>query len=128
LVAAQQDARPNILWITTEDIGAYIGAYGDPLSETPSLDRLAGEGLRSDHAYANFPVCAPARATLIFGVYASTLDTEHMRSFRPVPPWFRLLPQYLRQAGYYCSNNSKTDWPASCTRPWRVTGSTCCVG
>jgi arylsulfatase A-like enzyme len=116
-VAARADSRaptvsdrPNILWITAEDIGPLLGSYGDPLAETPSLDRLADTGLRFEHAYANYPVCAPARSTLIFGVYASTLGTEHMRSWQPVPPWFRLLPQYLRMAGYYTSNNAKTDY------------------
>ena len=108
--SAHPNSRPNILWITTEDIGPYLGAYGDDLAETPNLDRLAAEGLRFDHAYANYPVCAPARSTLIFGVYASTLGTEHMRSWRPVPRTFGLLPQYLRRSGYYCSNNSKTDY------------------
>ncbi len=102
--------KPNILWISAEDIGPDLGSYGDPLARTPNLDALAADGLRFEHAYANFPVCAPARSTLIFGIYASTLGTEHMRSFRPVPRWFRLLPQYLRQAGYYCSNNHKTDY------------------
>ena len=103
-------ARPNILWITTEDLSPLLGSYGDPHAETPNLDRLAADGLRFTHAYANYPVCAPARSTLIFGVYASTLGTEHMRSFQRVPPWFRLLPQYLRMAGYYTSNNAKTDY------------------
>jgi arylsulfatase A-like enzyme len=102
--------RPNILWITTEDISPYLGAYGDALAETPNLDRLAAEGLRFEHAYANFPVCAPARSTLIFGVYASTLGTEPMRSLRPVPRYFGLLPQYLQRVGYYTTNNRKTDY------------------
>lgn len=107
---AESPARPNILWITAEDLSPELGGWGDPLAQTPNLNRLAAEGVRYSHAYANYPVCAPARSTLIFGVYASTLGTEHMRSFRPVPPWFRLLPEYLRMAGYYTSNNAKTDY------------------
>ena len=104
------DARPNILWITAEDLSPLLGSYGETLADTPQLDALAAGGLRFAHAYANYPVCAPARSTLIFGIYASTLGTEPMRSFNRVPPWFRLLPQYLRMAGYYTANNAKTDY------------------
>jgi N-sulfoglucosamine sulfohydrolase len=102
--------RPNILWITSEDNGSYLGCYGDALAHTPHLDRLAAQGVRYRHAFANAPVCSSARTTLITGMYASSLGVQHHRSRVAIPEQFKLYPEHLRAAGYYCSNNSKTDY------------------
>lgn len=102
--------RPNILWITSEDNSPYLGCYGDKLAVTPNLDRLAEQGLRYRHAYSNAPVCSAARSTLITGMYASSLGILNHRSSVAIPADFKLYPQVLRQAGYYCTNNSKTDY------------------
>ena len=107
---AQAADRPNILWITSEDNSPYLGCYGDKLAVTPNLDKMAAEGLRYRHAYANAPVCSTARTTLITGMYAPTLGVHNHRSSVAIPATFKLYPQYLRDAGYYCSNNSKTDY------------------
>src|SRR5690606_26626540 len=61
--------RPNILWISTEDMSPHLGAYGDRLARTPTLDRLAAESLRFTNAFATAPVCAPSRAAIITGMY-----------------------------------------------------------
>lgn len=105
--------RPNILWITSEDNGPFLGCYGDPHAQTPNLDRLAAEGIRFANAAANAPVCAPARCTIITGVYAPSMGTQHMRSSNRIPDSIRLFPHYLRQAGYFCTNHSKTDYNLS---------------
>ncbi|MBN2102919.1 sulfatase-like hydrolase/transferase [bacterium] len=102
--------RPNILWLTSEDNGPFLGCYGDPNANTPNMDRLASEGIMFTHAFANAPVCAPARNSIITGMYASSLGTQHMRSKRAVPNSITFFPQLLRQAGYYCTNNSKEDY------------------
>ncbi len=102
--------RPNILWITCEDISPYLGCYGCKQAQTPNLDRLAQEGLRYTRAYANAPVCAVARSTLLSGLYASTLGTHQMRSRVQLPPAIPAYPKLFRQAGYYCCNNSKKDY------------------
>jgi len=102
--------RPNILWITSEDNSPYLGCYGDALAVTPNLDKLAEEGLRYRNAYANAPVCSAARSTLITGMYASSLGIHHHRSKVSIPSTFKLYPENLRAAGYYCTNNSKTDY------------------
>jgi len=102
--------RPNILWITSEDNSPYLGCYGDPLAQTPHLDRLAAQGVRYRNAFANAPVCSAARTTLITGMYASSLGAQHHRSSVAIPGQFKLYPEHLRAAGYYCSNNSKTDY------------------
>lgn len=113
LMAAPRSAaagRPNILWITSEDNSPYLGCYGDPLAHTPRLDRLAAEGVRYRNAFANSPVCSTSRTTLIAGMYASSLGAHNHRSRVAIPERFRLYPEHLRAAGYYCSNNSKTDY------------------
>ena len=107
---AQAADRPNVLWITSEDHGPHLGCYGDEYAITPNLDAFAERGCRYEFCWSNFPVCAPARTTLISGVYAQSLGGEHMRSQVPVPRGFRLYPQHLRAAGYYCSNNVKEDY------------------
>lgn len=102
--------QPNILWITCEDLNAYLGSYGDAQAITPNLDRLASEGVRFTQAFAPAPVCSPARSALITGIYATSLGTQHLRSEVEIPDEVRALPHYLRDMGYYCSNNSKEDY------------------
>ena len=107
---AEEPARPNILWIVSEDNSPWLGSYGDPLATTPRLDKLAAEGFRYTRAYSNAPVCAPSRAALITGAYPIAFGTEHMRSGYKIPPAIRFYPSYLREAGYYTTNNSKKDY------------------
>ncbi|MSR66156.1 MAG: sulfatase [Pedosphaera sp.] len=102
--------RPNILWITSEDHGPHLGSYGDTFATTPNLDRLAARGLSYTRCWSGAPVCAPARTALISGLYPSSTGAEHMRSMTSLPAEFRMYPQLLRAAGYYCSNNSKEDY------------------
>ncbi len=116
---AADQARPNILWITSEDNSPYLGCYGDQLAQTPHLDRLAAEGVRYRFAFANAPVCSTARTTLITGMYACSLGAHHHRSRVPIPTAFPLYPEVFRAAGYYCTNNSKTDYNlAARPSPW----------
>ena len=110
LVEAAQD-RPNILWITSEDNSVHwLGCYGNEDAKTPHIDRLAAAGVRFKYGYANAPVCAVARNTIITGRYACSLGTHNMRSRYPIPEDVRTYVSYLRQAGYYCVNRSKTDY------------------
>jgi uncharacterized sulfatase len=102
--------RPNVLWITSEDNGPHLGCYGDEYADTPNLDRLAARGTVYLNAWSNAPVCAPARTAIISGMYPTSLGAQHMRSLVAMPPDFKMFPQYLRQAGYYCTNNSKEDY------------------
>ena len=103
-------ARPNVLWITCEDISPNLGCYGDAYARTPVLDKLASQGVRYTDAYAITGVCAPNRSCLITGVYPSTLGSHDMRSTTRLPDHVKCFPEYLRAAGYYCSNNVKTDY------------------
>lgn len=102
---------PNILWITSEDNGAnWLGCYGNAEASTPRLDALAAGGLRFTRAYSNAPVCAVARSTILNGAYAVTQGTQHMRGRPVIPASFKPYVSYLRERGYYCTNNSKTDY------------------
>jgi len=116
--------RPNILWISFEDTNPFYGCYGDPVARTPNLDRLASEGCLYTHAFSTAGVCAPARSAIITGMYPISIGTHHMRTthtnpFTPemptpysavVPHYVRCFTEYLRAAGYYCTNNVKTDY------------------
>jgi uncharacterized sulfatase len=104
------DTRPNMLWITSEDNGPHLGCYGDGYADTPHLDALAARGVVYLHCWSNAPVCAPARTTLISGLYPTSTGAEHMRSMTSLPAGYRMFPEYLREAGYYCTNNSKEDY------------------
>jgi len=105
-----QAPRPNILWITCEDMGPHIGCFGDSFAKTPVLDGLAARGLRYTRCWSNAPVCAPARTTIISGMYPPALGAEHMRSLISMGAGRKMFPQLLREAGYYTSNNSKEDY------------------
>lgn len=101
---------PNILWLTSEDNCPFLGCYGDEFATTPNLDKLASEGFLYTHAYANAPVCAPARNTIITGIYATSGGNEHMRSNYSKSEIIKTYPEFLREVGYYCTNNVKTDY------------------
>ena len=104
--------RPNILWIVGEDANVtWFGCYGNPNASTPNIDKLAKQGYRYSHAYANAPVCAPSRSTWITGVYAVSTGTQNMRSRYAIPhDRFAYYPDAMRAAGYYCANHTKTDY------------------
>ena len=102
--------RPNIVWLSCEDISPHLGCYGDPHAITPNLDRLAAEGVRYEHAYTTAGVCAPCRSGIITGIYQSTLGTHHMRCKAQLPEYVKPFTVYLREAGYYCTNASKKDY------------------
>ncbi len=102
--------RPNFLWISTEDISPDLGCYGDAYAVTPTLDRFASEGVRYDRVFSHAGVCAPVRSGIITGMYPTTIGTEHMRCAGVPGQEVKCFPEYLRAAGYYCTNNSKTDY------------------
>lgn len=112
--------RPNVLWLVSEDSNPYLGCYGDPLAHTPTIDRLAKEGVLYERCFTQ-PVCAPSRFTLITGMYAATAGpAEHMRAKGKIPAWLKGFPALLRDAGYYTTNNAKTDYnsPINIKEAW----------
>ena len=104
------DQRPNVLWLTCEDISPNLGCYGDPYAITPTLDQLAAASVRYTHAIGICGVCAVNRSCLITGMYSSTIGSHDMRSDIRLPDSIPTYSQLLREADYYCTNNSKTDY------------------
>lgn len=131
--------QPNILWIVCEDISPTLSFYGDSTAKTPKLDQLATESLIYNNAFANVGVCAPSRSAIITGKYPTSIGTMHMRAGKDITSWGKrkyktvleikdiaekpireysvVLPEqvkcfseYLRGAGYFCTNNDKTDY------------------
>jgi uncharacterized sulfatase len=96
-------------------MGPHIGCFGDAFAKTPVLDGLAAQGLRYRRCWSNAPVCAPARTTIISGMYPPALGAEHMRSEVGMGAGRKMFPQLLREAGYYTSNNSKEDYNLTLT-------------
>lgn len=123
LKAQEKVKRPNILWITCEDMGANLPMYGDSTIVTPNLSRFEKESVKYTRMYSVSGVCAPSRSGIITGMYPPAIGTQHMRtstgnekdpsipSYDAVTPAeVKAFPEYLRAAGYYCTNNEKTDY------------------
>ena len=102
--------RPNILWLSCEDISAHLGCYGDDLATTPQLNAFAKQSVRYSHAFVTAGVCAPCRSAVITGMYQTSIGTQHMRCTAQLPKSIQPFTMRLRKAGYYCTNNSKTDY------------------
>jgi uncharacterized sulfatase len=106
-------SRPNLLWITCEDTSPWFGFCGETYARTPHVDRLARAGVHYTNVYATAPVCSPCRSAVITGRFATSLGTQRLRSQFPIPADLRAFPAYLREAGYHCTNNAKTDYNTS---------------
>jgi len=108
-------SRPNVLWIFSDQHSAHaVSSAGDPNIETPSLDRLAAEGVRFTNAYSTCPLCAPFRATLYTGQYIHQHGVISL--FRPLLPSVGpQLPEVLREGGYHTSHMGK----------WHLAGGDC---
>lgn len=127
--------QPNVLWLVSEDNSPeFVGPYGK-LARTPTLDALAAAGVAYDNCFATAPVCAPSRFSIITGTYATSFaPAHHMRalvgmapeSIGRLPEWVRGFPGYLREAGYYCTNNDKQDYnaPIDVEAAWDESSST----
>ncbi|MGB5942929.1 MAG: sulfatase-like hydrolase/transferase [Leeuwenhoekiella sp.] len=137
--------RPNILWLSAEDMGPLLSSYGAAGINTPNIDRLAKEGVRYSHAYATVGVCGPSRSSIITAMYPVRIGSHNMRTgdhyryhppeeesyqtyikvkdakgqnvpeYSVVPPsYVKCFTEYLRTAGYYCTNNYKCDYQFNC--------------
>ncbi len=108
-VMSQQ--KPNILWVTIEDTSPqFIGCYGNKDARTPVIDKLAAEGVRFTNAFSTGTVCSPSRSAIITGVKTYQMGTGNHRSNYPIPSEIKGFPYYMQQAGYYTTNNAKTDY------------------
>ncbi|MEQ9411371.1 MAG: sulfatase-like hydrolase/transferase [Fuerstiella sp.] len=102
--------RPNILWLSCEDISPHLHCYGYKNATTPHLDALAEQSVLFEHAYTTAGVCAPCRSAIITGMYQTSIGTHHMRCEALLPEHVRPFTFWLQESGYYCTNNSKQDY------------------
>lgn len=114
---------PNILWVTCEDLSLFLPSFGDSTVKTPNLSWLAKEGIRFTRMFSTYGVCGPSRSAIITGMYPTSIGAMDMRTgtvhqdipylpnYEAVPPdEVKCFTEYLRAAGYYCTNNAKTDY------------------
>ena len=109
----KEELPPNIVWITSEDNSKhYQKLFDDNGIPTPNIESLAKEGLIFSRAFSNAPVCSVARSAIISGCYGPRIGAQFHRKMAvvPMPDSLKMFPSYLRQAGYYTTNNSKEDY------------------
>jgi arylsulfatase A-like enzyme len=112
-VSATAADRPNFLWLLSEDNSKhFLNLFDENGADTPNIAKLAEHGLLFDKAFSNAPVCSVARTTLMTGCYAPRIGTQnHRRAMMvPLPDGLKMFSTYLREAGYYTTNKSKTDY------------------
>ena len=131
--------KPNILWLVAEDLSPYIEAFGDSTILTPNISRLANEGVKFTNVYSPSPVCSPSRFAIATGIYPTRVGAHNMQigsmitgnkkvkpellefiranmpkdinPYQVVPPVeVKMHSEYLRENGYYCTNNFKEDY------------------
>ena len=113
--------QPNFVWFTSEDNSVHFSRlYNEDGIAMPTIEKLASHGLIFEHAFSNAPVCSVARTTLLTGAYAPRIGAQYHRRSKmvPVPDGGKMYPWYLQQAGYYTTNNSKTDYNVLVDQGW----------
>ena len=105
-VSAQD--KPNVLFISVDDMNCDLGAYDHPLVKTPNLNRLCKLGVRFDAAYCQQPLCGPSRASIMTGLRPDTLDMHTLKhELREKNPDVVTLGQMFRNNGYYSARAGK---------------------
>lgn len=126
--SAAEAVRPNVLWIIAEDMGPELSCYGTKEVRTPVLDDLASRGVRYQNAFTVTPVCSTSRSSFMTGMYAMSIDAQNHRSHRsgdnPLPEGVKILPDWLRPAGYYTANIRKLTDDKSLAKFYKGTGKT----
>ena len=98
---AQQN-RPNIIFILTDDQRwDALGFAGNPIIQTPEMDRLAGEGIYYENAFVTTPICAASRASILSGLYERTHGYTFGQGNIKAPYINQSYPVELRKAGYH---------------------------
>jgi arylsulfatase A-like enzyme len=110
---SEQTERPNFVWIVSEDNSKHYMKLFDPMGiATPHIATMAEHGIVFTRAFSNAPVCSVARSTLISSCFAPRTGTQFHRKSKtvPMPDGLKMFPVYLRDAGYYATNNAKEDY------------------
>ncbi|HEY2840808.1 MAG TPA: sulfatase [Pirellulales bacterium] len=113
-------AKPNVLFLIADDLNCDLHCYGHPRVQSPNIDRLAGRGVRFEHAYCQFPLCSPSRTSFLTGrrpnatkVLSNPRAARFSVDYKPTPhfrefiPDTVTLPQLFRQQGYQVARIGK---------------------
>jgi len=104
----KEDVKPNILFISIDDLRPTLGAYGDSTAITPNIDQLAAEGMTFRQTFTQVAVCAPSRASLMTGLRPDSTRVWHLGDkFRDINPNTVTMPQYFSKFGYHTVNLGK---------------------
>jgi len=105
VVAAE---RPNVLFISVDDLRVELGCYGDTIVKSPHIDALAQRGTLFERAYCQQAVCNPSRASVLTGMRPSSLGIWSLPPhFRETHPHVVTLPQHFKRHGYFTQNIGK---------------------
>ena len=105
---ASDQAPLNVLMIAVDDLACTLGCYGDPIAQTPHLDRLAGSGVCFLNAYNQLPLCNPTRASLMTGLRPDQIGVYDLdRHFRDEVPNAVTIPQAFQGGGYWAGRVGK---------------------
>ena len=100
--------RPNVLFISIDDLRPALGVYGDTIAISPNIDQLASEGIMFKEAFCQSAVCAPSRASLMTGLRPDSTQVWHLGDkFREINPETVTMPQYFSKFGYHTVNIGK---------------------
>lgn len=107
-VLAFSAPKPNVLLIISDDLGARLGCYGDPIAKTPNIDALAKRGVRFDNACAQYTVCNPSRTSFLSGLRPEESGVwGNEIAIRSALPNVVTLPQALKEGGYFTAGFGK---------------------
>ncbi|WP_170226983.1 sulfatase [Luteibaculum oceani] len=107
-IEVKETQKPNIIFISVDDLRPDLGAYGNPHIKTPNIDAFAEEALLLENAYCQAAVCAPSRASLMQGIRPDSTKVWHLGDeFRKINPNAVTMPQYFHNYGYYTVNIGK---------------------
>ncbi len=95
-------AAPNILFIVCDDLNTHVSTSGYDQIQTPQFDELAGDAMSFSHAFCQYPVCGPSRASFLYSLYPeSTGVLDNKADIRQRRPNSISLPRFFKQAGYW---------------------------